>query len=677
VIVIKPGERVPVDGIIIDSTNIGANSYDNEISILSDSNADWDSYLRPSDQDTRYWRINTTLICGNDKYYLEYWWEPSENGNSTKCTIECIQKGSSYNWESYFVSVDNNKTRIVSPFFDDNILNNLNEGQSITFSTNIPLGLAIGNYRFYITANDKEVYSKDFIAKPRNINFDEDLRPYHTNFYFKQSLIKEGDILTVEGYLISGLIESKSTINGLITVILNNNISKTVKIEFTNYQYAYVNVNFENLAPGNYSITKVIFNESDCYWYYYEGIPFSNNVSVVLDRSECYVSANGVDDWKTGGTKDHPFATLDYALDYVNENGKIILIGENSLQNFAINKSVTLVGIDNAVFRGDNSYRFFNISASNVTFSNLTFINGKVNNEGYGGALYFGANASNSAVIGCTFINSSAYNGGAIYLYNATGATIKDCNFINSTAKYSNNGYGGAICLDFGTGVNITNCSFINSFAGYYGGAIYYYEINDCNVIDCNFINSSSKAGGAIYCSNSINNSNVINCNFTNCNTTLQGGAIYCGGINGSVIGCTFINSSSEDGGAITWASSDGHVMGCSFINCSASDGGVISIYANLVLNYNIFDNNSPINGSVIYSKYNNTNCDYNFFALENNITELPDNLVTGTTVDNWVILKINALNGNYYVNFVSNDNNTLEEFMPDYTALLNINGAV
>ena len=91
-----------------------------------------------------------------------------------------------------------------------------------------------------------------------------------------------------------------------------------------------------------------------------------------------------------------------------------------------------------------------------------------------------------------------------------------------------------------------------------------------------------------------------------------------------------------------------------------------------------IFDNNNANYGDAIYSLiYNGVNVDYNFFGFQNNITNFPTGLIDGVSPKNWVVLNINRVNNSYLVNFVLNNGSTLNNFMPDYTALLNINDNV
>ncbi|MCQ2977259.1 MAG: Ig-like domain-containing protein, partial [archaeon] len=168
-----------------------------------------------------------------------------------------------------------------------------------------------------------------------------------------------------------------------------------------------------------------------------------------------------------------------------------------------------------------------------------------------------------------------------------------------------------------------------------------------------------------------------ISCSFVNCSAVDDGGAIYshknrlC-----EIISCSFVNCSAVDDGGAIYSHKNRlcEIISCSFVNCSAVDDGG-AIYWNGtkgVVNYNIFDNNHryAIAGRSV-------DCDFNFFAFENNITSFPDGLVSGSTVNNWIVLNISRDDANYSVDFICNEVSALTKSMYDYTAKLNINGDV
>ena len=189
--------------------------------------------------------------------------------------------------------------------------------------------------------------------------------------------------------------------------------------------------------------------------------------------------------------------------------------------------------------------RTFFVSASGVTFNNLTIINGQISEKYITGiAIYFrgssacvtNCNFFNNHAIGdhsgggaiffeedctvtnCNFTDNSANEGGAMFM---DSGTVSNCNFVNNAAKASNYG-GGAILMDSGT---ISNCNFTNNAAAYGGGAV--LSLNDANVTNCNFTNNAAAyGGGAIYLYVRSANSTVTNCIFVK-NTSPEGGAIF------------------------------------------------------------------------------------------------------------------------------------------------------
>ena len=171
--------------------------------------------------------------------------------------------------------------------------------------------------------------------------------------------------------------------------------------------------------------------------------------------------------------------------------------------------------------------------------------------------------------------------------------------------------------------------------------------------MNCKVTGTESK-GGAIYFRDNVTKSVINGCNFTNC----------------SAIGDIAF------GGAIYWICDNGSVSGCSFVGCNASKGGAIYFGTNSSVNYCIFENNNARNGSAIYVAYSSVDVDFNFFGFQNNITKFPNGLVEGAHPNNWVVLEITASGDSYFVNFITNDYNTLDDNMPDYTARLSINGA-
>ena len=346
------------------------------------------------------------------------------------------------------------------------------------------------------------------------------------------------------------------------------------------------------------------------------------------------------------------------------------------------------------------------IYARNSSVSECSFVD--CNNFGSGGAIYFEENGS---VTCCNFTNCiSGDSGGAIG--SSSSLEVNGCNFVNCSAKGEDSCCGGAIYSEGSLSVDSSN--FTNSYAEECGGAIYSNSsltVECCNFVDC--VVSYDGCGGAIY-GGAIN---VSGCSFVDCVADYYGGAIhsYCGPIilNSSsfincyavssggaisyegndsfmeVINCSFVDCFSYDGGAIYYDFDNNcsiKVINSSFVGCSAkNDGGAIYSKKGGIFNYNIFDSAIAPKGSAIYIQYNDEeytlNFDYNFFDLQNNITEFPDDLIKcGSSpiyLNNWVVLNITPIEDSYFVNFTLNNGTELDKFMPDYTPTLSVDGDV
>ena len=345
----------------------------------------------------------------------------------------------------------------------------------------------------------------------------------------------------------------------------------------------------------------------------------------------------------------------------------------------------------------------FHITANNITFKNINFING---NSSSGGAIYI--TGSNTSWINCSFLNntrtSTTYGGGAIYIEGSENKLF-NCTFENNEAG----GNGGAIYIN-GIKNSLFNCTFLNNHANS-GGAIFYYLISNNNTwTECTFINNTAKYGGAIQLSTSYYTT-WTNCTFIN-NTAENnngGGAIYLDkGSNNTWTECNFINNKATAGrgGAISFHNaSDNHWKNCIFTkNTANTDGGAIYFFINsnnntwfnctftnntasnttggaIYINgsdnsitYCIFDNNNAPVAKALYVN-DTVNCDYNFWGTNNTITteEFKELNLTNANPNVIVILKIIETSTGYKFNFADNKtHNTVN--MPTYTANVTIN---
>ncbi len=334
----------------------------------------------------------------------------------------------------------------------------------------------------------------------------------------------------------------------------------------------------------------------------------------------------------------------------------------NNNTNMTINKNITIQGKtkDKVILDAQGLSRIFTIANNmNVTFINLTFLNGYTNNNG--GAIYnIYANSTiklmnctfinnsvttfagaiynigdNMGIYDCKIINSSTFNSRAGAIYNSgNNMIISGCEFTNISANNfsgTTSSYGGAI-YNNGTNMAIYDCNFTNTIAYNHGGAIYTNGDNTvilgCNFINntlysgtgvgifnnginttisnCNFLNNSGNSfGGAIRNAGQGNNLVVSYCNFTN-NIGSNGGAFFSNmAINISVLYCNFINNiATINGGAIAISSGDDIVISnCNFINNSAIEyGGAIFNNGNMSVSNNTMADNSAGLGQMIYN---------------------------------------------------------------------------
>ncbi|WP_054835360.1 hypothetical protein [Methanobrevibacter arboriphilus] len=336
--------------------------------------------------------------------------------------------------------------------------------------------------------------------------------------------------------------------------------------------------------------------------------------------------------------------------------------------------------------------RMFNISGnSNITFENITFINGYINN-GNGGSLYI--TAGKTTITNCVFKNNNASTvntsasspaytyGGAIY-NTANNLEINNSKFTNNTAytrTYHYNwgqdsfAYGGAI---YNTGLNLSvnnsefnnNTIYSESWSGYvsadahgYGGAIYntgdnFKLINsifnnnkitsDAGSNDYNYPHSDAQGAGVF---NSGKGLSVTNSTFINNNITSYAGSRYDFGSNNawggagiytnnefSINGSNFFNNTIV---ATSWA--DEYYSG--YVEY-VDNGTGIDIYvnsANVGINYNRFVGN--YSNKVFFANFANVSADYNWWGGKNSIAGY-----TNLNTNNHYILNIantTSLNG-------------------------------
>lgn len=259
-------------------------------------------------------------------------------------------------------------------------------------------------------------------------------------------------------------------------------------------------------------------------------------------------------------------------------------------------RSITLIGDDKATcgFDGNNvsciiRHDHGSVAGTVITYKNLTFKNGKSNDQSGGGGIYFrGATVSTANIENCDFIgnvgNSGASTlraGGALSIVHGT-ASIKDCSFT------ANNGSKGAALYIQAGNVVMDNCLFADNDLSLNttstGGAIYAYPTSttsgplNLEVKNSLFKNNKAETqGGAVFIGETVaqaSNIKFLNCAFVD-NSTVNATAAGTAGMGGAV----YVNNTIA-----------GAVSNTSFINCTfkgnqagATTAGVFAVNSLLV----------------------------------------------------------------------------------------------
>ncbi|WP_171776166.1 Ig-like domain-containing protein [Methanobrevibacter ruminantium] len=352
--------------------------------------------------------------------------------------------------------------------------------------------------------------------------------------------------------------------------------------------------------------------------------------------------------------KGNTFQSIQSAIDGA-EAGDTIILSENMFkgdnyyglgEQIYINKSLTIMGSSQfgsqyIILNALHSSRIFNITADNVTISNIQFTNGYVvgepggaiywfGNNGKiinsyfslncanssmewdieGGAIYFGLKFKNQYIENCLFKYNSAYDGGALYTC-SQNTTISKCTF-DSNFGISNNagGMANGAALSFSAkDVYVIDSTFLNNDAPEgWGGAVYIYKHGyEPYFFNCSFKNNSAAFGGAICWLT--DGGTFLNCTFENNHATggdaiPHGGAIYKIGRNGgNIINSTFTRNYATTGSAI-YLNAYLNIDNCTFTDNQAdSEGAIYIITDNVTIRNCLFDKNYAYNyGAAIFS---------------------------------------------------------------------------
>lgn len=268
-----------------------------------------------------------------------------------------------------------------------------------------------------------------------------------------------------------------------------------------------------------------------------ETVSLDNNNDIIKINSKTFDDIqNEIKNAKSGDT-----ISLNTNYDYNNDFKK---------EGILIDKSLTINGNGNT-FDGKNTARIFNVTADNVVFNNVNFINGYVpfideNCTDNAGAIF--CTGSSLTINNCTFKNNLAgcNGGGAVYIEN-NNSIIKNCIFEENTDINS----GGAIKIN-GTNHTITDNIFkANKALLRHGGAMYIIA-NDTTVTNNLFTENVAQASGGGF---RIEGFNLIVANntFTYNNATefLGGGACVLGDDNLVCDNLFKYNFAGRDGGGL------------------------------------------------------------------------------------------------------------------------------
>ena len=296
--------------------------------------------------------------------------------------------------------------------------------------------------------------------------------------------------------------------------------------------------------------------------------------------------------------------------------GAIMFTGDhNSITNVNFT-DCTAAGRGGAVFLQDNH---------NITFESCLFENnralGIANNTyndpyntssglnkdltGEGGAIGFDVGATESSIIGSTFINNSAKNyGGAVHF--RQGAS-KD-KIINSTFNLNHvEEDGGALFID-GDLCELHNSTFDDNYAGDDGGAIYWHGqggiIYNITCTNNSGISTHGNSKGGTICLTG-NDISLSDSSFEESYAKVTGGAIFATGNNVNITGSSFknCNVTNSTGGALQLLGNNTQVRDCTFEDCHADYGNAIYTEGNYVkiINSTFENNNGPGDGGALY----------------------------------------------------------------------------
>ena len=287
-----------------------------------------------------------------------------------------------------------------------------------------------------------------------------------------------------------------------------------------------------------------------------------------------------------------------------------------------INKDNFVLNGNGFTIDGNEQSRIFNITANNVTLSNLVLING---NSDRGAAVRANGTLTLNNI---TFINNNASIGGAIGLFGNVTLICNNSKFID------NSGERGTIFIQKGK-LNLYN-AYLTSKKFAKAGQIYGHTDSSINIENTTFENILTNYSPAVYLTSS--KARIINSKFNNLKANIsagamslrEGGELY-------IENCEFINAtSSKNAGAVFvditgYSSSTGNVtiLNSLFKDTYSEFGGAyIQLGGKLWLNNTEFINNyATWNGGAVYLSF--VESAINNCTFDSNVAELKDDYLT------------------------------------------------
>ena len=305
----------------------------------------------------------------------------------------------------------------------------------------------------------------------------------------------------------------------------------------------------------------------------------------------------------------------DYKFNNETDDSKGILIAKD---NFVLNGNGHTID-------GNNQARIFNITANNVTLSNLILTGG---NADKGGAIYAAGPLTLNNV---TFIdNYASKQGGAVGIYGDVTLNCNNSHFIDNYAEA-----GSSIFVEKGK-LNIYNTDLSSKVFNKYSQIVAFKD-SIIYAENVTFINSASSYAAALFFK-SVKSATIKNSKFVNLKANLTAGAI--GLRNGGdlyIENCEFANTTSANNGGAVFADIIGEDEDTGNVTLidnvfrdtySGFGGAYVQLGGKLLLSNSEFINShATYNGGAVYLSYTDAeidNCNFTSNGIESNDQDYP-----------------------------------------------------